>query len=237
MNNIQFTPHFELKEFTESATARRHGIANEPPFEAVENLKALCVFTLEPLREELGSPLIITSGYRSKAVNDLITHHSSTSQHMKGQAADFYVAQGPVSGSRFQGSGGKPRVSGSRFQVSGVKSQVSGSKHLNLETGASPMKLETGASPMKLETGASPMKLETGASPMKLETSSRRVLLIRAFRLIITSEIIDYDQLILYPTFIHVSYVSRAKNRHKLTKANGHGTYCALTREAALSLT
>ena len=216
MNNIQFTPHFELKEFTESATARRHGIANEPPFEAVENLKALCVFTLEPLREELGSPLIITSGYRSKAVNDLITHHSSTSQHMKGQAADFYVAQGSVSGSRFQ---------------------VSGSKHLNLETGASPMKLETGASPMKLETGASPMKLETGASPMKLETSSRRVLLIRAFRLIITSEIIDYDQLILYPTFIHVSYVSRAKNRHKLTKANGHGTYCALTREAALSLT
>ena len=230
MNNIQFTPHFELKEFTESATARRHGIANEPPFEAVENLKALCVFTLEPLREELGSPLIITSGYRSKAVNDLITHHSSTSQHMKGQAADFYVAQGPVSGSKFQ-------VSGSRFQVSGSRFQVSGSKHLNLETGASPMKLETGASPMKLETGASPMNLETGASPMKLETSSRRELLIRAFRLIITSEIIDYDQLILYPTFIHVSYVSRAKNRHKLTKANGHGTYCALTREAALSLT
>ena len=195
MNNIQFTPHFELKEFTESATARRHGIANEPSFEAVENLKALCVFTLEPLREELGLPLIITSGYRTKALNSLLVGHSNKSQHMEGCAADFYVAQGPVSGSR--------------FQVSGVKSQVSGSKHLNLET---------------------------GASPMKLETSSRRELLIRAFRLIITSEIIDYDQLILYPTFIHVSYVSRAKNRHKLTKANGHGTYCALTREAALSL-
>ena len=189
MNNIQFTPHFELKEFTESATARRHGIANEPSFEAVENLKALCVFTLEPLREELGLPLIITSGYRTKALNSLLVGHSNKSQHMEGCAADFYVAQGPVSGSRFQ---------------------VSGSKHLNLET---------------------------GASPMKLETSSRRELLIRAFRLIITSEIIDYDQLILYPTFIHVSYVSRAKNRHKLTKANGHGTYCALTREAALSLT
>jgi len=219
MNNIQFTPHFELKEFTESATARRHGIANEPSFEAVENLKALCVFTLEPLREELGLPLIITSGYRTKALNSLLVGHSNKSQHMEGCAADFYVAQGPVSGSRFQVSGVKSQVSGSRSQVSGVKSQVSGSKHLNLET------------------GASPMKLETGASPMKLETSSRRELLIRAFRLIITSEIIDYDQLILYPTFIHVSYVSRAKNRHKLTKANGHGTYCALTREAALSLT
>lgn len=170
MNNIQFTPHFELKEFTESATARRHGIANEPPFEAVENLKALCVFTLEPLREELGSPLIITSGYRSKAVNDLITHHSSTSQHMKGQAADFYV--------------------GHTDSTDNTEKSV----------------------------------------------ASRRELLIRAFRLIITSEIIDYDQLILYPTFIHVSYVSRAKNRHKLTKANGHGTYCALTRAQALVL-
>ena len=170
MNNIQFTPHFELKEFTESATARRHGIANEPPFEAVENLKHLCVFTLEPLREELGLPLIITSGYRSKAVNDLITHHSSTSQHMKGQAADFYV--------------------GHTDSTDNTENSV----------------------------------------------ASRRELLIKAFRQIITSEIIDYDQLILYPTFIHVSYVSRAKNRHKLTKANGHGTYCALTREAALSL-
>lgn len=170
MNNIQFTPHFELKEFTESATARRHGIANEPPFEAVENLKHLCVFTLEPLREALGLPLIITSGYRSKAVNDLITHHSSTSQHMKGQAADFYV--------------------GHTDSTDNTENSV----------------------------------------------ASRRELLINAFRQIITSEIIDYDQLILYPTFIHVSYVSRAKNRHKLTKANGHGTYCALTREAALSL-
>lgn len=170
MNNIQFTPHFELKEFTESATARRHGIANEPPFEAVENLKALCVFTLEPLREALGLPLIITSGYRSKAVNDLITHHSSTSQHMKGQAADFYV--------------------GHTDSTDNTENSV----------------------------------------------ASRRELLINAFRLIITSEIIDYDQLILYPTFIHVSYVSRAKNRHKLTKANGHGTYCALTRTQALVL-
>lgn len=188
MSNILLSPHFELLEFVVSQTARDHGLDNTPPAEAVENLRALCVHTLEPLREALGLPIVITSGYRTRELNRLLVCHSSTSQHMKGQAADFYVAQGSVSGSRFQ---------------------VSGSKHLNLET---------------------------GASPMKLETSSRRELLIRAFRLIITSEIIDYDQLILYPTFIHVSYVSRAKNRHKLTKANGHGTYCALTRTQALVL-
>ena len=71
---------------------------------------------------------------------------------------------------------------------------------------------------------------------MKHETSSRRELLIKAFRLIITSEKIDYDQVILYPTFIHVSYVSRDRNRHHITKANGHGHYRALTLEEALAL-
>lgn len=174
MSNILLSPHFELREFVVSQTARDHGLDNTPPAEAVENLRALCVHTLEPLREALGLPIVITSGYRSKAVNDLITHHSSTSQHMSGEAADFHVAE---------------------------------PKDLNLEPGS--------------------------LNPAK---PTRRELLIKAFRLIITSEIIDYDQLILYPTFIHVSYVSRAKNRHKLTKANGHGTYCALTRAQALVL-
>lgn len=55
---------------------------------------------------------------------------------------------------------------------------------------------------------------ETGDSPMKLETPRQR--LIRAFRLIILDESIDYDQLILYPSFIHVSYVSRDRNRRTI---------------------
>jgi hypothetical protein len=33
-----------------------------------------------------------------------------------------------------------------------------------------------------------------------------------------------------------VSYVSRSKNRRKIIKANGHGSYCTVTREAALCL-
>ena len=192
--NVYLSPHFELREFTESATARKHGIVNEPTDEAVENLRALCVHTLEPLREALGLPIVITSGYRCRALNERIVHHAVKSQHMNGEAADFYVAQGPVSGSRYQ-------VSGSRYQVSGN----------NLE-------------------------LETGASPMQLETSSRRELLIRAFRLIILDERIDYDQLIIYPTFIHVSYVRNGKNRGQLTKASGNGKYQALSRAQALAL-
>lgn len=166
MQNFSLTPHFELREFTESATARRHGIANIPPFEAVENLKALCVFTLEPLREALGLPIIITSGYRSKALNDRITHHSSTSQHMYGEAADFYV----------------------------------------------------------------------GWNGPKEKAPSRRELLIKAFRQIITDDSIAFDQCIIYPSFIHVSYVRNGKNRSKLTRGFGNGKYAALTRAQALAL-
>ena len=71
---------------------------------------------------------------------------------------------------------------------------------------------------------------------MKHETSSRRERLIKAFKTIILDERIEFDQLIIYPDFIHVSYTSRDKNRHRITKANGHGHYRALTREEALAL-
>ena len=162
--NMKLSEHFSLSEFTKSATARKHGIKNTPPQEAVDNLKALCQGCLEPLREALGLPVVITSGYRTKALNSMLAHSSERSQHMLGQAADFYVGQSPVSGSRFQVS--------------------------------------------------DDLNHETGDSPMKLETPRQR--LIRAFRLIILDESIDYDQLILYPSFIHVSYVSRERNRRTI---------------------
>ena len=71
----------------------KHGIKNTPPQEAVDNLRALCQGCLEPLREALGLPVVITSGYRTKALNSMLAHSSERSQHMLGQAADFYVAE------------------------------------------------------------------------------------------------------------------------------------------------
>lgn len=175
MNNIQFTPHFELREFVVSQTARDHGLDNTPPAEAVENLRALCVHTLEPLREALGLPIVITSGYRTRELNRLLVCHSNKSQHMSGEAADFHVAE---------------------------------PKDLNLEPGT--------------------------LNPAK---PTRRELLIRAFRLIITDDSIAFDQCIIYPSFIHVSYVrSGRKNRSKLTRAFSNGSYAALTRAQALAL-
>ena len=91
MQNILLSPHFALSEFTESPTARKYGIENSPPTEAIANLLRLCLGIMEPLREELQLPVIITSGYRSKRLNDILLHSSHHSQHLYGQAADFYV--------------------------------------------------------------------------------------------------------------------------------------------------
>ena len=52
---------------------------------------------------------------------------------------------------------------------------------------------------------------------------SRRELLIKAFREILLNPSIDFDQLILYPSFIHVSYVSREKNRRGILIGRGDG--------------
>ena len=163
--NISLSPHFSLSEFTKSSTAMKHGIKNTPPQEAVDNLKALCQGCLEPLHEALGLPVVITSGYRTKALNSMVAHSSERSQHMLGQAADFYVAPGR----------------------SGL---------------------------------------------------SRRELLIKAFRLIILDEGIDYDQLILYPSFIHVSYVSRERNRRTvlLGMRNGKLGYGKCSIQNALKI-
>ena len=165
MQNISLSPHFSLSEFTKSSTAMKHGIKNTPPQEAVDNLKALCLGCLEPLREALGLPVVITSGYRTKALNSMLAHSSERSQHMLGQAADFYVAPG-----------------------------------------------------------------QSG--------QSRRELLIKAFRLIILDESIGYDQLILYPSFIHVSYVSRERNRRTvlLGMRNGKLGYGKCSIQNALKI-
>lgn len=211
--NRLLTPHFALNEFTESPTARKHGIANVPSAEAVDNLKRLCENTLEPLREALQLPVVITSGFRTKALNDLLAHSSERSQHMQGQAADFYVGEGPVSGSKIQdcpsGESAHARDNSSKLGSPLAQSQTSGD--LNRR------QTESRLSSLEESQGAKEedeVKHETGESSLKPETPRQR--LIKAFRLIITSEQIDYDQLILYPTFIHVSYVSKEKNRRTI---------------------
>ena len=84
---MKLSQNFSLRELTKSQTAERKGISNEPSEEHVENLKLLCTNVLQPIRDEWGV-VSISSGYRSPALCEALGS-KSTSQHAKGQAADF----------------------------------------------------------------------------------------------------------------------------------------------------
>lgn len=87
---MRLSDHFHLSEFVRSSTAHRLGINNTPPPEAILKLQALALRCLEPLRIALGKPVHITSGYRCPQLNSAVGG-VSTSQHMKGMAADIRV--------------------------------------------------------------------------------------------------------------------------------------------------
>ena len=82
--------NFSLAELTKSQTAERKGIPNTPTADHIFNLTALCENILQPIRNEFGS-FIVSSGYRSPELCEAIGS-KATSQHAKGEAADFEVA-------------------------------------------------------------------------------------------------------------------------------------------------
>ena len=82
--------HFTLSEFTRSETAKRNGIENTPNESQIRNIECLCALILDPLRECIGHPVYITSGFRVPRLNRLVDG-SATSAHMDGLAADFIV--------------------------------------------------------------------------------------------------------------------------------------------------
>jgi hypothetical protein len=84
---MQLSRFFTLAELTRSDTAQREGIPNQPAQAQIEQLRAMCSAVLDPLREAVGRPLRVTSGYRGPALNARIGG-SATSQHSQGQAAD-----------------------------------------------------------------------------------------------------------------------------------------------------
>lgn len=93
---MQLSKHFTLAELTRSHTALRHGISNKPPIPVIDQLATLAVNILEPLREHLGRPIRVTSGYRAPALNSLLGG-SPTSAHMTGDAADIVcITRGQV---------------------------------------------------------------------------------------------------------------------------------------------
>ena len=82
---------FTLAEMTRSDAAARANIPNEPTEPELANLRALCSAILDPLREAIGGPIKVTSGYRGPALNSHIGC-AKKSQHLDGRAADIQVS-------------------------------------------------------------------------------------------------------------------------------------------------
>lgn len=92
--------YFSIPELTKSATAKRCNIDNKPDAIIEGNLQYLINHLLQPIRVKFGEPIIVDSGYRCKALNDLVGG-VKTSQHMQGQAVDIRTADDlPVNNKR-----------------------------------------------------------------------------------------------------------------------------------------
>ncbi len=87
---MQLTQDFYLKEFTRSETAEKKNIQNKPNATQRQNLRSLCVFVLQPLRSFVNRPVKVTSGFRSKKLNEAVGGVPD-SFHLDGLAADVTV--------------------------------------------------------------------------------------------------------------------------------------------------
>lgn len=86
----KLTANFKLGEFTKSATAKALGIDNLGCVDAqvYMSLKSLCENVLQPLRDMVRFPIVVTSGFRCPKLNKAVGG-AKNSQHMKGEAADI----------------------------------------------------------------------------------------------------------------------------------------------------
>ena len=84
---MKLSPNFTLAELT----ATDHpNLQTQPTVEQVINLVYLCAAVLQPLRDLYGQPIIVTSGFRSQALNTKIGGVNN-SYHLQGLAADLRV--------------------------------------------------------------------------------------------------------------------------------------------------
>ena len=93
---MKLSDNFTLSELIRSKTAQKRGIKNEPNEEIIFALKSLCKNVLQKIRNKVRKQLKqdavvhVESGYRCKALNKAVGG-SKTSQHLVGQAADFWI--------------------------------------------------------------------------------------------------------------------------------------------------
>jgi uncharacterized protein YcbK (DUF882 family) len=87
---MNITENFTLEEFMHSDTAIVKGIKNDPGSREKLAITNLCAKLLQPLRDAIGKPISINSGYRCPELNAAMGG-VPTSQHQKGEAADLSI--------------------------------------------------------------------------------------------------------------------------------------------------
>lgn len=84
---MTLSPHFSLAELTASDTAKARKIDNTPSAAVKGNLVRLAA-VLEQVRALVNGPIIVSSGYRSPALNAAVGG-AANSAHVQGLAADI----------------------------------------------------------------------------------------------------------------------------------------------------
>lgn len=87
--SVHISEFISFEEATKSPTALRLGIDNEPDTEQLENMRHVAQKVFDPVRKFVGGPLLASSFFRSKELNDAIPGSSKTSEHMEGSAIDI----------------------------------------------------------------------------------------------------------------------------------------------------
>lgn len=85
---MKLSKNLSLAEMINSSTAKREGINNSPTPQHLENLKYLAEKVFQPIADHFKSPIHVSSGYRSKKLNDVIGG-SLSSFHSLGCAVDI----------------------------------------------------------------------------------------------------------------------------------------------------
>src|SRR5574344_1586171 len=87
--------NFKYWEFVSSETAMKNGIKNIPNEHEWQNIEFVVKTILQPLRDKLGIPLTVNSGFRNSKLNKL-AGGSETSFHRLGCAVDVDTHRVPL---------------------------------------------------------------------------------------------------------------------------------------------
>lgn len=82
--------YFDISELCVSATHPNLVKLPEKGSQIEKNMQNLIEKLLDPVREKIGKPITVTSGYRPQALNTAV-HGENSSNHLFGQAADCHT--------------------------------------------------------------------------------------------------------------------------------------------------